>query len=166
MDKLKLYEKDIERFDFYIEKADNKASFLLAFEGIVLTLLTTLTNGFLKNMDNSIVKNTVIILLVVAVVAIVAAAVSSASVIFPRFSKATGTSVLYYNDVKNLKATEFIERVNSLGEEQKLKDFAEQAVVLAKICSNKMVGIRWSIIFLGIASGAIVAMNLLSIVCI
>lgn len=165
MDKLEIYIKDIERYDFYIEKADNKASFLLAFEGIVLTLITPLANDFLRNIDSSIIKNTVMILLVIALIAIVVAAVSSALVIFPRFSKITGTSVLYYNDVKDLKSTELIERISNLKEEQMLNDFAEQVVVLAKISSKKMVGIRWSLGFLGIAGIFIVAISLLSILC-
>lgn len=150
-DKLDILEFNIHRIDGYIEKADNKASFLLAlngaFLGVVLSesnkILTFITSNENYKIINSLVCFSILILCLISIYFCL-------KTIDPRKSKSKGTykSILYYRDIV---ATEKYKRnlKNKTKNEGILQDeFCIQVKELSKICDSKMNNVNSAIKFL------------------
>lgn len=142
-----LLEKNLERFDNYIEKADNKASFTLAFGGAVLSFL-------LVESENIVNQNYILqILILVSGVLIFINIVMSLLTILPRKSKANISSCFDYETIENKEISDYKNIVNTSEANEYIDEMFIQTKELARICSKKMFFVRWAVICLGIALG-------------
>lgn len=120
-----LLDMNIERFDSYIEKADNKASFNLAFIGAVLVGIL-LNNGEINEV------------FMASIVCLIISGCFSAIVLIPRESKGHFKSLTYYKSVKQMQEDSYIDDINSLDEDNYIKELAKESKELASLCDKKM----------------------------
>ncbi|MBW4862150.1 MAG: hypothetical protein KZY55_15715 [Paeniclostridium sp.] len=149
--KLDILKFNINRIDGYIEKADNKANFLLALNGIIIGIIfskSTEILEFIKKSQSWVIVNSIswICIITFCIVSIV----FSLLAINPRKSKnqTTYKSILYYKDITDAKV--YIRRFNRKTSTDKkiVNEFCIQVVELSKICDKKMICINQSILFL------------------
>lgn len=145
-----LIEKNIERYDNYIEKADNKASFLLAFYGALLIGIILESNTiYTEIIKNNALRNIFIAILIIEILTIIYSIKSSLDVIIPRTPKTRNMttsenvayeSLLYFNDVKEYygKDDKFIKKLEKCSDQEIIEDMTIQSIELANICSSKM----------------------------
>lgn len=150
-EKLDILKFNIQRIDGYIEKADNKANFLLvlnvAFIGVLFTNYTKILN-FIKQSQSWILLNTFIWLCIIILCII--------SIIFciltinPRKSKPKSAykSVLYYKDITNIKKYKRLLQRKTKNYKTIESEFCVQVVELSKICDKKMDCINKAIFFI------------------
>lgn len=150
-DKLDILKFNINRIDGYIEKADNKANFLLALNGIIIGIIFSKSPEilrFIKSNQSWKIANSIFWFFIIAFC--IASIVFSLLAINPRKSKRQTTykSILYYKDIKDVK--KYIRRFNKKTSSNKkiVNEFCTQVVELSKICDKKMICINWSILFL------------------
>lgn len=140
--------KNFERFDFYIEKADNKASFLLAFSGALI-------GGILLETDKIININCKLLsihLVIFTLISLLVSVVYSLLVIIPRIPKMGIESIMFFKSVQDLTLDEYKCKINNLNNDDKLlNEYENETYELAKICYKKMKNMKKSLIFLTIS---------------
>lgn len=133
-----ILEKDMERFDQYIERADNKANFILTISGAILIAIIFQNKDLFYDIDNNIIKNIIFLDSALVAISLISAIYFSLLVIIPRTSRETYTSVFYFEDIKYLKNNEFYEKLKNISEDEFIKDFSKQVNQLSIIVSKKM----------------------------
>lgn len=125
--KQKIVETNYTRFDNYIEKADNKASFLLALNGAILI-------GIILSSNNQVIKK-----FILSIIILIVSMIIDFIVIIPRKSKKEFKSCFYYEYVKKLDINSYRGSINSIDSEEKLiEEFLKESREIAIICSKKM----------------------------
>lgn len=150
--KLDILEFNINRIDGYIDKADNKASFLLALNGIFISIALSQINSvlaFITKYENYKIINSLIYFIII--ILCFTSVCFCLKVLNPRKSKTSNTykSILYYKDIaetekykKNLnKKTKNIKNLE--------EEFCIQVKEISKICERKMTNVDWAIKCLG-----------------
>lgn len=133
-----LLNMNIERFDNYIEKADNKASFNLAFVAAVL-IGVLLKDGEINN------------LFIPSAICLIISACFSAAVLIPRESKESFTSATYYKSVKKMTDVQYKHSIDSLNDDIYITELINESKELAGICEKKMKMNKIAMIFTIIA---------------
>ena len=164
-DKLDILEFNINRIDGYIEKADNKASFLLAlngaFIGIILSQLNSILNLITINQNYKIINSLVCFSILILCLSSVHFCLKT---IDPRKSKSNGTykSILYYRDI--VATEKYKKNLNKKTKNEDIlqNEFCIQVKELSKICDLKMNNVNSAIKFLKLYIGI---MLVYSIIC-
>lgn len=133
-----ILEKDMTRFDEYIERADNKANFILTICGVLLVAVLFQSKDLVLQNDNQLIKNIVFFVSSGISISLIISIYFSLMVIIPRTPCGSYTSLFYFEDVKSLKNNDFYSKLKSMSEEDMFKDFGKQVNQLAIICSKKM----------------------------
>lgn len=149
--KLDILEFNINRIDGYIEKADNKANFLLAFNGIIIGIIfseSTEILSFIKRSGTWKEFNTLIWMIMLGLILLSFG--FSIYTIYPRKSKSNSSykSILYYNDIRDLKKYKRLLTYKIKKRENIENEFSKQVVELSHICRKKMWCVNKSIMFL------------------
>ena len=163
-DKKFILEKNLERFDYYIEKADNKASFLLALTGALLVAIAFQSKDVLELVQINYLKNLTRILLFSTSFGLVLSSWNALSVIMPRTPKNTNQSLFYFESIKDINDTDYITLINSIDENRIICDLTGQTKQLAKICSTKMNKVKSSLIGIVFAGLSIVLLIVIVII--
>lgn len=133
-----ILEKDMDRFDQYIERADNKANFILTISGAILIAIIFQNKDLFYDIDNNIIKNIIFLDSALVAISLICSIYFSLLVIIPRTSVGTYTSVFYFEDVKYLRNSEFYEKLKNISEDEFIEDFSKQVNQLSIIVSKKM----------------------------
>ncbi|MFR5264505.1 Pycsar system effector family protein [Clostridium sp.] len=135
---------NINRFDNYIEKADNKANFLLALSTVLIGSTLFSFDNILKLTNHNVLKIFLTIALIFINITLTISIVYSLRTLFPRTPKSTSSnkSLFYFEDVKKLTKQSFLQKLKNINDELSLEDFCEQNIQLATICSEKMDNIK------------------------
>lgn len=146
-----ILEKNFERFDYYIEKADNKASFILAFAGALLAAVVFQSNTIVGTIKIDQLKKIIIYSLLITSLLLFITCAFALLVIIPRTPKSTYKSILYFEDVKNMSEQEVINRVSDDNNYLIEEDISKQIIIIANTCSKKMKNVRNSLVCLSLA---------------
>lgn len=128
---IEVLKNNISRFDTYIEKADNKASFNLALAGAIL--IAILSSSCEEKFN-------------VALICLGGSILLSTLVLVPRKSKEEFNSCLYYKSVAKMDYEQYRDGINELDEDKYKKELLVESKELAKICEKKMIINRFSLI--------------------
>lgn len=137
-------EKDIERIDSYIERADNKANFILTICGVLLVAIIFQSKDLLSQINNSIIEKIMFLDSFIIAISLIGAIYYSLSVIIPRTPSGSYSSLFYFEDIKSLKNNDFYKKLKTTSDDDLLIDFSNQVNQLAIICSKKMNNVRKS----------------------
>lgn len=144
-------EKNLDRFDYYIEKADNKASFILALSGILLAGILFQNEVLISKNASQGFKIAVIQLVVISLIALIISDVFALLVIIPRTPKMPVKSTMYFECIKNMEKADYEYLINELDDIKTTQELINESIELAKICSKKMNHIKSSLVSLVIA---------------
>lgn len=164
-DKLDILEFNINRIDGYIEKADNKASFLLAlngaFIGIILSQLNSILTFITCNENYKIINSLVCFSILIFSLFSVHFCLKT---IDPRKSKSNETykSILYYRDIAETEKYKKNLNKKTKNDDILENEFCKQVKEISKICDSKMNNVNLAIIFLKVYIGI---MFIYSIIC-
>jgi len=143
-----ILEKNLERFDFYIEKADNKASFILAFAATLIVGILLETDKILSTSYKIFVGHLVILIIILLITSII----FSLLVIIPRTPRMNIDSCMFFESINDMSLTEYKDKLNNLQDEELINNEMEnETYELSKICHNKMINIKISLIFLSVS---------------
>lgn len=158
-----ILDKDISRFDEYIEKADNKANFSLTICVAVLVAIIFQNRDLFSKINNQCIEKIMVLDLIFISIALIASIVFSLLVIIPRFSSDLDKSLFYFEDIKSLGSDSFYNKLKNVSEEEIIKDLSKQVSISAKICSIKMNRVKKSFYCLGAAIIGIIVLILLAL---
>ena len=145
--------KELERIDLWINNADTKISYLLAFLGIIATIIFTsdsvmkkirdcLDNALkLNKQDIANILSLLVIILVMNMVFFIAKSIyyllkaSSAKI---NVSNTNKSSTLFFGSIATNTIEQFKEKVKRQTDEELEEDIIEQIFINSKICSEKM----------------------------
>lgn len=145
--------KELERIDLWINNADTKISYLLAFLGIVATIIFTSDsvmqriivcfNNVLKLSKQDIEKilSLLVIILVLNLVFFISKSIYyllKASVAKIDVSNTNKSSTLFFGSIATNTFEQFKEKVKRQTDEELEDDIIEQIFINSKICSEKM----------------------------
>ena len=162
MDEREILELNMSRYDNYIEKADNKASFILALTGVLLGGLVFQSNDILNIIHNNILKKVTIFNLMGISILLIVSSFLALKVILPSTSKSTVKSIFYFNDIVEYTEEEYKKKLQEINNEKAIDDLRRQVLQLGNICTIKMNSIKLSLQFL-LATGILIIIQLLII---
>lgn len=156
-----ILDKNMQRFDEYIERADNKANFILTLSGVLIVASMFQSKEIISGVNNGVLKNLIFLDIFIINVSLIFSIVQALLVIIPRISKGSYSSLLFFDDVRILKNNEFYNKLRDEHNEFLVKDMSKQVIELANICSKKMSRVRNAFYGLG---AALVCIFILSII--
>ena len=135
-------DKDMERFDEYIERADNKANFLLTISGALIIAIFFQGNELITKLTSSEIKFIMFIIIAITIFFLAKTIYFSLQVIIPRIPNKNEKSLFYFESVKKYENDNLIETIKACSEEDMFGDLSKQVAQLAKICSAKMNNVK------------------------
>lgn len=159
---MEILEKDMERFDYWIEKSDQKASYILAMEVLILVAvvfqadLTIEELNFVKILKVSLAFFTTLCFSIGGYFAI--------KVLKPSIKENdSNLSILYFNDIKNMGEKEIKAKLNKMDEISYENEMVRQVKQLANITSKKMKNVNNAINFVVIGGLLLLAFEFVQI---
>lgn len=142
-----LLEKNISRFDTYINAINTKAAFLVTFNTFVLGTLLLGQKSILSGFTNVKLSCWAILFFIVCLFSIVTAIWFSLMAVNPFLTSGNhdGDSyktLLFFKPVSNMSLEEYTDRIQSVDGEQLLNDLTRQTHVLAKGATQKFHAIQ------------------------
>ena len=165
--KLEVLKFNMERIDGYIEKADNKANFLLAFNGIVIGIIFSNLKSIMTFISSTNFKLGTVGFLLVLFLCFILSIIFSLLVLFPRKSKDINgyKSILYYKNISTMSLDDYKQYLNNSGTDEKLLDeFCKQVIEISIICNKKMNRIKQSMVCFIIGSTLTILLIILYVV--
>ncbi len=139
----------LNRFDHYIEGANSKGNFLLAYSAFLFGFIVTSFNDIVA-LDNSDSKNWIIVLLaVILVIGLVSIGFTIAAV-FP-FLKTNNSSsknyhsLVFFNSIADMEEENFLKQYKQQKDKKACKDMAKQIYAISKGLKSKYFKISWAI---------------------
>lgn len=150
--------KNLDRINYWISNCDTKVSYLLAFQGIILTII--LTSGFsdtifkvfsfklsfenfgINSIINFLKGLTLSLSLLFAIVSISHAFISLRAKLNPRVYKERGlitNSYLYFDSIANREYLDFKKEQDDLSQQQLNDQIDSQIFINSKICQFKFI---------------------------
>lgn len=151
--------KVINRFDFYLNSTNTKASLILAWNGIVIGTILLKFNDILSNFppQHWVVSIATILVLLVGLCSLISNVL--VFIVVSPFLKETSKistgkvltndSMLFFGSVAPMGAKAYYARIVGCSSEELLTDLADQAAILAQGLEHKMQLIRYSIVAIG-----------------
>lgn len=156
MNEIEILELNMSRYDSYIEKADNKANFILALTSVILVGLVFQSNDILNIITNDMLKRISIFILIGISILLTISSCLALNVILPSTKESTVKSIFYFKDVASYTEEEYKRIMKEFDDNKILADFRRQVIQLGSICTIKMNKIKSSLKFLLVAGGFIV----------
>tara|TARA_R110002051_G_scaffold78626_1_gene142202 strand:+ start:9065 stop:9580 length:516 start_codon:yes stop_codon:yes gene_type:complete len=139
----------LDRFDHYIEGANSKGNFLLAFSAFIFGFIVS-SFKMIVAFDNSEAKSlTIGLLIIVLIVGLVSIAFTIAAV-FP-FLKTNNSSskkyhsLVFFNSIADMEEEDFLKQYNQQKNKKVCKDMAKQIYAISKGLKIKYLRISWAI---------------------
>ena len=139
------------RFDHYIEGANSKGNFLLAFSAFLFGFIVTSFESIVA-FDNGAAKDWVISLLVaILILGLVSTALTIAAV-FPYLKTNNSSSkkyhsLVFFNSIAEMKEEDFMEEYSQQKTKKICNDMAKQIHAVSKGLKTKYIRISWAIVF-------------------
>lgn len=156
MNEIEILELNMSRYDSYIEKADNKANFILALTSVILVGLVFQSNDILNIITNDMLKRISIFILIGISILLIISSCLALNVILPSIKESTVKSIFYFKDVASYTEEEYKRIMKEFDDNKILADFRRQVIQLGSICTIKMNKVRSSLKFLLVAGVFIV----------
>lgn len=151
-------EKNLERFDFYIEKADNKSSFILALSSALLAGVLLEINSVSLCVESLLIFKLSVL---GSVISLIISIYYSLKTLIPRGNGKNNESCFYFESVSCMDKSEYENKISSLDSEEKLRDaLLFETKQLAQICKTKMKNFNMSLTSLAFGVGFIVIITL------
>ena len=139
----------LDRFDHYIEGANSKGNFLLAFSAFIFGFIVS-SFKMIVAFDNSEAKSlTIGLLIIVLIVGLVSIAFTIAAV-FP-FLKTNNSSskkyhsLVFFNSIADMEEEDFLKQYNQQKNKKVCKDMEKQIYAISKGLKIKYLRISWAI---------------------
>ena len=139
----------LDRFDHYIEGANSKGNFLLAFSaflfGFVVTSFETIL-AYDNGQSKSLTSGLLVAILIVGLVSIA----FTISAVFP-FLKTNNSSskkyhsLLFFNSIAEMEEDTFLQQYREQKDKKACKDMARQIFAISKGLKTKYARISWAI---------------------
>lgn len=162
MNEIEILELNMSRYDSYIEKADNKANFILALTSVILVGLVFQSNDILNIITNDMLKRISIFILIGISILLIISSCLALNVILPSTKESTVKSIFYFKDVSKYTEEEYKRILKEINTDKTIDDFRRQVIELGNICTTKMNRIKVSLQFL-VAAGASITLQMLII---
>ncbi|CUU46931.1 Pycsar system effector family protein [Clostridium beijerinckii] len=159
-----ILQKDMDRFDEYILRADNKANFILTICGALIVANMYQSKDLMTRVSQGIMKNVILIDMFVINASLIISIGLALLTIIPRTPKGTYNSVFYFEDIKSFEGDDLYQNISQMEETSLLKDLSKQVNELSRICSKKMSKIKLSYFWLGIGIVSIFFLSIINIV--
>jgi hypothetical protein len=173
-EKIDLLVKIINRFDFYINSTNTKASIIIAWNGVligtVLLKYSDVLSSFAEGTNLRYVS--AFILFTIGAVA-VGSNLIVLWVIFPflKFSSDESDkdktfvdeSIFYFGSLAKLDAASYHTKIINISAEKILKDASDQAVTIAKGLDGKMWMLKWSLTLIAVQLALLLVLTFLKV---
>lgn len=139
----------LNRFDHYIEGANSKGNFLLAFSAFLFGFIVTSFNHIIA-FNNSYAKNCTIGLLGLILVVGLASIGFTIAAVFP-FLKTNNSSskkyhsLVFFNSIADMEEENFLKQYKQQKDKKARKDMAKQIYAISKGLKTKYFRISWAI---------------------
>jgi len=139
----------LNRFDHYIEGANSKGNFLLAFSAFLFGFIVTSFNDIIAFNNGKAENWTIVILIGILVIGILSIGFTIAAV-FP-FLKTNNSSskkyhsLVFFNSIADMNEEDFLTQYKEQKDKKVCKDIAKQIYAISKGLKTKYNRIRWSI---------------------
>jgi len=139
----------LDRFDHYIEGANSKGNFLLAFSAFLLGFIITSFNQIIE-FNNSDAKNWTISLLVLTLMIGLVSIGFTILAVFP-FLKTNNSSskkyhsLVFFNSIADMEEENFLKQYKEQKDKKACKDMAKQIYAISKGLKIKYFRISWAI---------------------
>lgn len=141
-----LLEKNISRFDTYINAVNTKAAFLVTFNTFVLGTLLFGQKNILSGFTNVKLSCWAVLFFIFCLISITAAIWYSLMAVNPFLKSGNQDdsyrTLLFFKSVSNMSLDEYSDRIQSIDGEQLLNDLTRQTHVLAKGATQKFHAIK------------------------
>lgn len=143
--------KILDRYDFYVNSTNSKASLIIAWNSIVIgTILLKfeeITSNYLNIINGYAAASCILIMLGMSCIYSISIVFR---VVYPFLKENTktekaGNSLIFFGSVSGMDIEKFCQNFNRLGCDDFIKDLSEQVVVVAKGLNEKMLLMRKSI---------------------
>jgi hypothetical protein len=139
----------LNRFDHYIEGANSKGNFLLAFSAFLFGFIVTSFNNIIEFSNYKAENGTTGLLVGILVIGIISIGFTIAAV-FP-FLKTNNSSskkyhsLVFFNSIADMKEEDFLTQYREQKDKKVCKDIAKQIYAISKGLKTKYNRISWSI---------------------
>lgn len=142
-----LLEKNISRFDTYINAVNTKAAFLVTFNTFVLGTLLFGQKNILSGFTNVKLSCWAVIFFIVCLISITTAIWFSLMAVNPFLTSGNHDddsykTLLFFKSVSNMNLEEYTDRISNMNGEQLLNDLTRQTHVLANGATQKFHSIQ------------------------
>lgn len=139
----------LSRFDHYIEGANSKGNFLLAFSAFLFGFIVTSFNEIIEFNNYSVKNWTIGLLIAILVFGIISIGLTIAAV-FPFLKTNNSTSkkyhsLVFFNSIAEMKEEDFLLQYKEQKDKKVCKDMAMQIHAISKGLKTKYNRISWSI---------------------
>ncbi|ARN70626.1 hypothetical protein BST91_02665 [Nonlabens tegetincola] len=141
----------LARFDHYIEGANSKGNFLLAFSAFLFGFIVTSFKTIVEFNCSAAKAFTIGLLVTTLILGLISIAFTIAAV-FP-FLKTNNSSskkyhsLVFFNSIANMEENQFLKQYKNQKDKKAFKDMAKQIYALSKGLKNKYFRISWAIRF-------------------
>ncbi|HBF7375507.1 TPA: hypothetical protein KOW93_002395 [Clostridioides difficile] len=139
----------VNRIDYYIEKSDNKASFLLLLNSAIIVFLFSGKEKIMNHLSISNIRCLEMLFYIVILCIFVISIYFSIMVLKPRNSKIENEykSIFYYKEIASLNNEQYKEAFENAfkDEENLINDALVQIKELSLICDKKMYNVKKSV---------------------
>lgn len=139
----------LNRFDHYLEGANSKGNFLLAFSGFLFGFIASNFNEIVALNDESFNKLTTCLLIIILILGLVSIGFTIVAV--SPFLKNNNSSrkkyhsLIFFNSIAQMEEKEFIKNYEGQREKDISRDMAKQIHAISKGLQSKYFKIEWSL---------------------
>lgn len=161
-------EKNLTRFDSYINATNTKSAFIVSFNVFIAGAILFEYDDILKSYQKVWTSNLVVILFFICIIAVTFAVVKSFRVVTP-FLK-TGVpdgesdTLLFFMSVAKMNKDTYVRRISDLERSGVYKDLINQTYILAKGAESKFTNIKHSIYATMVVISALILSALLRLI--
>jgi len=140
----------LDRFDHYIEGANSKGNFLLAFSAFLFGFIVTSFESIVA-FDNCAAKNWVIGLLVAILILGLASTALTIAAVFPYLKTNNSSSkkyhsLVFFNSIAEMEEENFMQEYSQQKTKKICKDMAKQIHAISKGLKTKYIRLSWAIV--------------------
>lgn len=141
----------LNRFDHYIEGANSKGNFLLAFSAFMFGFIVTSFGNIAEFDNNKAIGCTTGLLIAILVLGLISIGFTIAAV-FPflktnKSSSKKNDSLVFFNSIAEMNEEDFLTQFKQQKDKKVCKDMAKQVFVISKGLKKKYRRISWAIRF-------------------
>ncbi|MCH8535918.1 MAG: DUF5706 domain-containing protein [Flavobacteriaceae bacterium] len=139
----------LSRFDHYIEGANSKGNFLLAFSAFLFGFIVSSFNSIAEFNDSSGRSLTIVLLVMILVLGLVSIGFTVAAV-FPYLKTNNSSSnkyhsLVFFNSIAEMDKKNFLKQYKNQNDKKISRDMAKQIFAISKGLKTKYFRISWAV---------------------